>query len=335
MEGEVVLPHEAGPQNAPQKTEDHMSGDIRYFEPYSLVEVTTVTLGNLFLMRPSPEVNEIILGVFGKAQRKYDMMVCDLKVMSSHYHLLTRPRDANHLGRFMCFVNTNLSKELGKLHRIRGPKFERPYHAVPVSDEEEAQVDRQKYLISNGVKENLVERPEQWPGVQGVTASIAGKPLEGRWYNRTREHAERQRGEEVDAEALATDEVLVLSPLPCWAHLTDEKIQERVMELALQVTEEAALERKLTGREVLGVEAILAMDPLSSPATVERSPKPRFHAYRPAVWKEMWLAYALVLAAFRDAAERLREGGSEVVFPEGTHPPGLPFGPFSWRGQPA
>ena len=52
------------------------------------------------------------------------------------------PRDPKHLARFMGFVNTNLSKELGKVHKIRGPKLQRPYHAVPVSDEEEAQIDR-------------------------------------------------------------------------------------------------------------------------------------------------------------------------------------------------
>ena len=171
--------------------------------------------------------------------------------------------------------------------------------------------------------------------VQGVTAALAGKPLEGRWYNRTREYGERQRGEVVDAEAWATDEVLVLSPLPCWADLTDEVIGERVADLAEQASAEAALERKLTGREVLGVEKVLAMDPLSSPETVERSPQPRFHAFRAAIWKQMWVAYALVLAAYRDAAEKLKEGDREAVFPEGTFPPGLPFVAFSCRGQPA
>ena len=86
---------------------------------------------------------------------------------------------------------------------------------------------------------------------------------------------------------------------------------------------------------MLGIEAILAMDPLSSTPTVERSPKPRFHAFSTAVWKQMWVAYVLVLAAFRDAAEKLREGDRGAVFPEGTFPPGLPFVPFSCRGQPA
>ena len=113
-------------------------------------------------------------------------------------------------------------------------------------------------------------------GRPGVTASLAGKPLEGRWYNRTREYGERQRGEVVDAEAWATDEVLVLSPLPCWADLTDEVIGERVADLAEQA-----------------------------------------------------------LAAYRDAAEKLKEGDREAVFPEGAFPPGLPFVAFSCRGQPA
>ncbi len=198
-----------------------MSEDIHYVEPYSLVEVTTVTIGNRRLMSPSEEVNKTIAGVFGKAQREYEMKMCDIKVMSSHYHALLQPRDAGHLARFMNFVNTNLSKELGKLHGIEGPKL-RSYHMIPVSNEEEAQVDRLRYLISNSVKEDLVERPEQWPGVHGVTAPPDSPLLTGRWYNRTREYAERQRTGEADAEELATDERIVLSPLPCWKHLSAE-----------------------------------------------------------------------------------------------------------------
>jgi len=72
-----------------------MSQDIHYFEPYTLVEVTTVTIGNCLLLRPSKKLNRIIVGVFGKAQREYGMRICEIKVMSSHYHLLLQPRDAN------------------------------------------------------------------------------------------------------------------------------------------------------------------------------------------------------------------------------------------------
>ncbi len=77
------------------------------------------------------------------------------------------------------------------------------------------------------------------------------------------------------------------------------------------------------------------MDPRYRPDKVKTSPKPRFHTFRRAVFLEMWTAYSLVLGAFRDAAERLRDGDRDAVFPEGTFPPSLPFVSFAARGQPA
>ncbi len=322
-----------------------MSDDIHYFEPYTLVEVTTVTIGNRRLLRPSEEVNKIIAGIFGKAQRKYEMTICDIKVMSTHYHGLLQPSDADHVGRFMNFLNTNLSKEIGKLYGIEGPKLQ-SYHLISVSSEEEAQVDRLRYLISNSVKEQLVERPEQWPGIHGVTAppdsvSPPGSPqgdgplLTGRWYNRSREYAEFQRTGEADPEEFATDERIVVSKLPCWKHLSQEDYDRRVAEIVEEVVEKAACERRVTGQKIAGVKKILKTKPLSYPKSVEKSPKPRFHAFRKSVYKQMWEAYSWVLAAFREAADRLRDGDRDVVFPEGTHPPNLPFVPFACRGQPA
>ncbi len=312
-----------------------MSGDIHYVEPHTAVEVTTVTIGNRYLMRPSEEANKTVAGVFGKAQQKYGMRVCDIKVMSTHYHAILQPRDAGQLGDFMEFVNTNLSKELGKLYKIKGPKLQ-SYHLIPISDEEEAQIDRLRYLISNGVKEHLVERPEQWPGIHGVTASPDSPCLQGRWYDRSREYAARQRTGEAEPEAFATDERIVLSPLPCWEHLSGEEYARRVGEIVEAEVEKAAVERRRTGQQVLGVKKILKKSPLSYPRKpVEGSPKPRFHTFREAVYKQMWTAYSWVLAAYREAAEALRAGDRDVAFPEGTHPPNLPFVPFVGRGQPA
>ncbi|HSJ74704.1 MAG TPA: hypothetical protein VK899_00705, partial [Gemmatimonadales bacterium] len=52
-------------------------------------------------------------------------------------------------------------------------------------DEEAAQVDRLIYVLSNGVKEGLVARVEEWPGVHSAHALLTGEPLEGIWYDRT------------------------------------------------------------------------------------------------------------------------------------------------------
>jgi hypothetical protein len=65
--------------------------------------------------------------------------------------------------------------------------FARRYQAILVSEEEGAQVGRLEYLLSQGCKEGLVARPQDWPGVHAIEALLTGLPVEGTWYDRTRE----------------------------------------------------------------------------------------------------------------------------------------------------
>ena len=43
------------------------------------------------------------------------------------------------------------------------------------------------------------------------------------------------------------------------------------------------------------------------------------------VRRELWEAYRWFVAAFREAAERLRAGDRNALFPLGSFPPALPF----------
>jgi hypothetical protein len=61
------------------------------------------------------------------------------------------------------------------------------------------------------------------------------------------------------------------------------------------------------------------------PASLARSPAPLVHAATKAVRKAFYDAYAWFVAAFREAAERLRRGDREAPFPGGSFPPALPF----------
>jgi hypothetical protein len=67
-------------------------------------------------------------------------------------------------------------------------------------------------------------------------------------------------------------------------------------------------ERRRTGKPVLGVAAILAQDPQYRPAFLDRSPAPLFLAASESMWRTLYEAYAWFVAAFRDAAEKLRAG---------------------------
>jgi len=55
---------------------------------------------------------------------------------------------------------------------------------------------------------------------------LEGKPLKGLWFDRTQEYAARIRGEDVDRLKYATEEILELSPLPCWKDLTPEQYRK-------------------------------------------------------------------------------------------------------------
>ena len=91
-----------------------------------------------------------------------------------------------------------------------------------------------------------------------------------------------------------------------------------------EIESEAAVRRKRSG-QASGVAAVLSQDPLQRPRKTKKSPAPAFHAASHAVRRELWDAYSLFVAAYRAAAEKLRAGVRDVVFPAGSFPPALPF----------
>jgi hypothetical protein len=123
----------------------------------------------------------------------------------------------------------------------------------------------------------------------------------------------------------ATEEALVLSPLPCWAHLSPEAYRQQVADLVEAIESEAATALAASGRVPLGIAGVLRQSPETRPAQSKRSPAPLYHAATRAVRKAFWEAYAMFVAAFREASERLRAGDRTARFPIGSFPPGLPF----------
>jgi len=70
----------------------------------SLVEVTSRTLHGRLLLRPSREVNDMIAGALGRAQRRYEVEIVCYVFLSNHYHLLVRVRDARQLAGWVALL---------------------------------------------------------------------------------------------------------------------------------------------------------------------------------------------------------------------------------------
>jgi len=300
-----------------------MGRPIRYLPPEGsgLVEVTCRTIQGRFLLTPSNELNEIILGALGRAQQLYRVGIIAFAFASNHFHLLLRVESTRQLALFMGHFNSNLAREAGRLVRWREKFWGRRYQAIPISDEEAAQVERLRYVLAHGCKEGLVERLRDWPGVSAVRPLLEEESLEGYWFDRTREHRARRQGKTFERLEFATPCSVHLEPLPCWAYLSAEEYRRRVAELVDDIERQAALKRQLLASPARGAAAVREQEPHAAPERLKKSPAPRFHAASRKIRRELYESYRHFLAAFREAAARLRAGELAVVFPAGSFPP--------------
>jgi hypothetical protein len=178
------------------------------------------------------------------------------------------------------------------------------------SVEEAAQVARLRYVLAAGVKEALVERPEEWPGVNSVRALTEGEALEGWWFDRTKECAARWRGEEHDLLKYATLHQVKLEPLRCWRmeKVPEEEVRRRVADLVEDIVAETAADRHARGVTVRGAKAGMAERPHKRPKKLKKSPAPQFHVATRKMLKELREAFAEFLREFLEASEKFRNG---------------------------
>lgn len=269
----------------------------------------------------------------GRFQRELAMTIHGFTFASNHYHLVLSPEDAQQqLAAFMRRFQQKLSTEITRLHGWKGPMWEDRYHAVVLENHERAQVRRLRYILSHGVKEGLVRHCAERPGAHCVEALAEGAHLVGTWYDRTAQYqASRWSGEPVDEEGLteegAEEEEVILTPLPCWAHSTEEERRELIRAMIAEIEAEARAKHRANGTRPLGVRKVLQQDPWSRPKRSKNTSKPWFHTATAEGRQVLERAYQLFVEAFRDAAELLRDGHPDPRFPEGSFPPGRPFVP--------
>ena len=282
-------------------------------EPNSLVEITTRTFQGRFLLRPSEEVNKTILGTIGRALDMFDgVLLHCVTVLSTHAHLLLTARDSEALSNFMCFVNGNIARKVGKLQGWTNSLWARRYVSIPILDDDAA-INRLRYHLSHGVKEKLVPRCGDWPGVQSVCALTEGAPLAGVWHDESAEYEARRRGHEPEPGEFVRDYVFHLSPLPCWSRLTDEQRQAKARRIVEEIEREAGRAEEADPESIERQQsAILSRDPHHRPDHVDHSPAPICHTSCRERLKTHRERYAELLLAYYKRARRSRRRVSRL-----------------------
>lgn len=297
------------------------------------MEVSNRTFQRRFLLLPTRKLRKIVLGILGHVQREVGMRIHGFTFMSNHFHMMMTPDDARHLADFMRRFEQKLSTEITRLYGWKGPMWEDRYHAIPIENDERALVGRLRYILSHGVKDDLVVRCAEWPGAHCVDALTEATPLVGAWYDRSAQYrAGRWSDHEVDEEEFAEEELVVLSPLPCWAHYTEGERQQLVREMVAEIEAEAAARHRAQGTRPLGTRKVLAHHPWDRPKESKSSPRPWFHTVTAEGRQLLEQGYRLFSEAFRAAAAELARGVPDPPFPEGSFPPGKPFVPHMAPG---
>ena len=291
-----------------------------------LVEITSRVQQGRFLLLPSPAANDLILGVLGRAQAKYDVLIHAFIFMSNHFHLLLGVVSALQMSRFVGFVKGNIAKELGRLYDWREHFWGRRYHSAPVGnsrDSDETQIARLMYILANGCKEGLVASPLDWPGASSAKALYHGEQImKGTWYDRTAQFRAMKRGEN---KLFPSTETVHLSPCPFLEGRSVDERREFFVAAIHQIEEQTAEIHRQNSTEPIGARAIQRRKPHDKPKEFKPSPAPKFHAATPEEYWTMHEARKVKVEAYRDAAERLKRGETDVSFPPGCFPPPLPY----------
>ena len=304
-----------------------MPRKIRFIPPGgALVEIGLRCLEARFLLRPSKRLNELLVGVLARAQRRTSMKIIAPVAMSNHLHLLVWAENAEQLSDFMEYAAGNAAREIGRLHDQHHRFWEQRYANILVTEEEAAQVGRLRYLLEQGCKEDLVESPRHWPGIHPARAILSSRPLKGVWINRTDHYnARRNKGKKPRLIDFEKEENLSLSPLPCWSHLSPEAYRQRVRDMVNEIEQETKERHARNSTRVAGRAAVLGMNPHHKPGRAKKRPAPLVHGGSKKARRKIREAYKEFVRAFRAAAEKLQESRPTHGFPEGAFPSALPF----------
>jgi REP element-mobilizing transposase RayT len=303
-----------------------MGHPLRNQEKDVIYELSNRTLHQMYALLPEEQVNAIILGLLAKYAWRYGVEIFAFCFMSNHFHMLARSKKLQlHL--FMRDFQSQLARKINALRNRTGTFWERRYTATKVMDDE-AMIDRLRYIVCNPCESGLVRHPKQWPGLCSWDIHKSGEPMVGEVVNRKTYWAEkRKRKNKYKTEAelieMATERyTLEMAKLPQWKDLDDEAYHQKIVETCHEHAGELAKKRK---RPLPSPQKVLDVKWDERPKNPKKAPRPLCHGGDCKQRQAYRESRRLLVNGYREAIAKWRKGKSTVEFPDGTIPPGHQF----------
>jgi putative transposase len=259
-----------------------------------------------FLLTPDDEVNNAIAYCLAHAAQRFKIDVLMVMVESNHHHTVIYDRHG-HFPRFIEHFHKMVAKCINRYRDRRENLWASGETCVTRLLDYETVLDKIAYAAANPVKDFLVERAAQWPGLSGYRYLIHDKPLVAR---RPRFFFRADRG--------WPESLSLKFTIPSKLGERDEVVQEIIQRVGA-IESQAMRSRQTSGRRLLGRKTVMEQHWRESPRSLapERTLRPRFAGRRDARMKALE-GYEAFLAFYDDARTQwLRRGTAR--FPQGTY----------------
>lgn len=312
-----------------------MATPPRRVVPGQTLYLTIEAVRRQFRFIPTKDLVDSIRFIFWYCAKKHSMAVHEATWMSNHAHIcLTDVQGI--LPRFMCQMNSLISRQINALTGDTGTNIQKGYSSIEIADCASA-IRLSSYTLANPCAADLVEKVADWKGVCTYHRDyhepfVVERPKCGMW-SESQEKRPRARSLELDSDGNEkTKWPRKPSKLPEYVEveltrpdvrpeLSNQQVRALVRRETKQKEQTAAAKRKANNKTILGMDAVLKQDPNSTPKK-ERD----LFRRKPLVAAQCDELTALVLdrihrfrQKYKQALdEYLASGSKSAVFPMGT-----------------
>lgn len=279
----------------------------RQILPGEFYMITRSCTQRMFLLRPDPEMNALFEYCLAVAAAKYGILVLLSCVMSNHHHTVVFDPEGR-ICEFCEYLHRLVAKATNALRGRRENLWSSEALSLVRLVGPDDVIAKLVYAATNPVKDGLVAKVSDWPGVNTLGALLDGGVIE----TKRPTHFFAADGTMPESATLK----LVIPPSLGAA----DEFRRRLRELCAAAEDDYAKERRRRGLTVLGREAILAQSWRGQPESPREKTdiRPTVAARSLSSRIAALAQYRTFLAAYRAARECWREGKA-AIFPAGTY----------------
>lgn len=319
--------------------------------PGQTVHLTIQAVNRQFRFVPQKDVVDSIRFIFWHCVAKYGMAVHDMLWMSNHAHICMTDIQGV-LPKFMCQMNSLISRQLNAIRGITGTNIEKGYSSIELADDE-SMLGYCAYTLANPCAADLVAKASAWKGISTLNLEYdqgfeVKRPKCGLWSEDRPARPRRSRSAQLDEETESGEKKKDAKPrrkpskLPetveakltrpnIMSSLSDRELRELIRAKTMHRERVATSKRKAKHKHkrkkqrkttlVLGWQGVLKLRWNQSPRSLRSifEPEPLVAARS----KELLQARLDVIESFRQAYREAREiyitkGRKYATFPVGT-----------------